>query len=85
VGILLFFSQLCAQKVHSEPVFALHARESPKGLGVVSGGGDNLLTRSQLTANVLTTTDSITLQHPGTLIYAKFIHLSFLRCMHLHT
>lgn len=70
VRIYCNISQLCAQKVHSEPVFALHARHSSKGLSVVSGGGDSILNRSKYAVNSLTTTETIPLQHPGITLLA---------------
>lgn len=62
--------RLCFQKVHAEPVFALHAHNSSTGLRVVSGGGDNILNRSAMTSSQaeaynMSATDTICLKQPG--------------------
>ena len=68
------YSSLCSVKLHEEPIFALDAFQSSRGVRVLSGGGDASVRRSALTSTTehysnkaaeLTQIDSITLPHPG--------------------
>ena len=67
------YSSLCSAKLHEEPIFALDAFQSSRGVRVLSGGGDASVRRSALTSTTehynkaaeLTQIDSTTLPHPG--------------------
>jgi hypothetical protein len=67
-------SALCTTQLHSEPVFAIAATRSSKGLRVLTGGGDAVIRRTALTLPVdggaetgtFEAVDKVDLPHPGT-------------------